>query len=111
MDYTSKTIFETDSFNFCKVSGIGVNNTPYETYEVKTKRSSKMDDYCIEVRIHFTHVPFNGTPVVREAENITINYGLPGKTVSVTGMCELLQEAIIFAERVSDFLKVPLLNK
>lgn len=110
---TEKTIiFEDDSFEFCKVKGIGINNTPYENYKVNTKRNTVMDRNSIEIRIHNDFHQFNGEPVVYKPQEVSVNFGLSSEPLqSIEQFCKCLNEASLFAMKVGKELQIPFINR
>lgn len=102
---------ETEYFQYIKVYGIGMNNTPYIMDTVRTKRHTIMDDLVIAIKVMHDHSLFEGKLVVEKPTDVYVSYGLPGRNVSITQFTNALKTASEYAEKIANKLQVPFTNK
>lgn len=101
---TIEIIFEDANFEFITYMNTDVYGHTYKTYDVRTKRNSKADDFVIEIRIDKAWKTW-------EPENIQVAYGLPGARKSITEFIKVLQDSLKFADKVAAYLKVKVINR
>lgn len=99
-------IFEDEMFTFCKESGIGVEDTPWEGLTVKSKGLAKK--HVVEIRLNVKGNPaFDGEPVKFQYKDCYIAHGMRSASDTLDETAEyidVLENAIDFAERVNDWI-------
>lgn len=113
-------IFEDKNFEFGIESGVGVRETPWKSFAVKSKRYSNAEKYAVRVYLEQSYEEFRGTPVEFEVMEIGVNFhgcsSIDVQTQTVSEYIQTLNEAVAFAERVQGYfeskgMKVPFTNK
>lgn len=100
-----ETIFSNSNFIFFKYSGIGVNDTPFESLSVASIGDA--DKYVIEVRLNTDIQAFTGKPVQYKYHDAVVSYGLQSRQYTLDdtkNFINILQDAVEFAERINQWL-------
>lgn len=100
-----ETIFSNSNFIFLKYSGVGINDTPFESLRVASIGDA--DKYVVEVRLNSAMLVFTGEPVQYKYKDATVSYGLSSRQYTLEdtkNLISLLQDAVEFAERINDWL-------
>lgn len=100
-----ETIFSNSNFIFFKYSGVGVNDTPFESLRVASIGDA--DKYAIEVRLNTDMQVFTGKPVQYKYHDAVVSYGLPSRQYTLDdtkNFINILQDAVEFAERINQWL-------
>lgn len=103
-----EVIFEDPWFSFQRVSGIGMNDTPYKDLRVKSKGLA--DKHVVEIRLSRpTSTPaFDGTPGEYTYRTAYIAHGMRGVSDSLEDTeeyIEVLEDAVAFARKVIRWLR------
>lgn len=102
-----EVVFEDEDFVLRKVSGVGVNDTPWTGLNVESRGLA--EKHCVEVRLQTKNYPiFDGKPVEYAYKFAYVAHGMRMKTDTLDETREyiaVLDEAVNFAERVNTYLQ------
>ena len=103
---SNDVIFEDDMFTFRKESGIGMSNTPWEGLRVDSKGLA--EKHVVEIRLNTKGWnDFNGEPVKYQYKDCYIAHGMRSRSDTLDETAEyidVLEDALVFAERVNDWI-------
>lgn len=99
--------YKTDLFELYPVSGVNVDDVPFEEWRIKSKGLA--EKCVVEVRLvsnYFRDIKnYDGVnPVKITYHDATVNWGMSTKPIDVDDMIYCLEEAKKFAERVRIYL-------
>ncbi len=91
-------------FEVVKRQGVGVNNTPWTGYEVKSLGDA--DEHVVKIRLHSSGWPkFEGDPIEIHYNDVEVAHGMrsKGDTLEDTArFIEIMQSALDFAKKIKD---------
>ena len=84
--------------------GVGINNTPWTGYEVKSLGDA--NEHVVEIRLRSGRWPeFNGEPVEIHYNDVEVAHGMRSKVDTLEDTAryiEVLQSALEFAKQIKD---------
>ena len=99
-----EVIKEFENFTLEHVTGVGINDTPYEELEVRSKGLA--DKHVVSVRLDSGVYSFNGEPVKRLVNKVYVNHGMRMTTDTLAETKEyidVLNEALDVAFEVQKY--------
>lgn len=99
-----EVIREFENFTLEHVTGVGINDTPYEELEVRSKGLA--DKHVVSVRLDSGVYAFNGKPVKRLVNKVYVNHGMRMTTDTLAETKEyidVLNEAMDVAFEVQKY--------
>lgn len=99
-----EVIREFENFTLEYVTGVGINDTPYEELDVRSKGLA--EKHVVSVRIDTAVYTFNGEPVKRLVTGVNVNHGMRMKTDTLAETQEyinVLKEALDVAFEVQKY--------
>ena len=99
-------VISSEFFDLVKVSGVGMNNTPWSGLRVNSK--GKAEEHVVEIRLDSKDFyRFTGEPVRYEYRGAYVSYGLTGSVQSdeqIREFINVLEEALKFKAKVLDYI-------
>jgi hypothetical protein len=99
-----EVIREFDNFVLEYITGVGMNDTPYEELVVKSRGLA--EKHVVEVRLDSVHVPFNGAPVKYAYRRVEVSHGMRMRAdtlVETQEYINVLKEALDVAFEVQKY--------
>lgn len=91
-------------FEVVKRQGVGVHDTPWTGYEVKSLEDAS--DHVVEIRLRSSRWPeFNGEPVEIHYNDVEVAHGMRSKVDTLEDTAryiEVLQSALEFAKQIKE---------
>lgn len=105
----TSTLLTSDGGNFQLVvtEGIGINNTPWTGYEVKSTGLAKK--HVVEIRIDTKNADYNGQPIQLIPYYVYIAYGMRSvisRGSEIEEFISVLQEALDFKADVNTYFSI-----
>lgn len=101
-----EVIFSQGDFTLAKISGIGMNDTPWEGLEVFS--TGKAEDFVIRIDLASNYAKFDGQPVHRKYYEVSVNHGMSSRHETLADTAEYiecLRNALEFARRVEKYIQ------
>ena len=100
-----EVIFSNSNFVFFMYSGVGINDTPFESLRVASIGDA--DKYVVEVRLNSNMLVFTGEPVCYKYKDAIVSYGLSSRQYTLEdtkNLINILQDVVEYAERINSWL-------
>ena len=102
----TSTLLTSDEGNFSLVTteGVGVNDTPWTGYEVRS--TGLAEKHVVQIRIEMKNADYNGEPVEQIPYYVHIAYGMRSvidRASDIREFIKVLQEALKFKHAVDTY--------
>ena len=104
-------IFSDDNFRLVCREGESIYKTYYKTYEIERIREGEAFKYVVDLYLRQANMMNETGPTYYEPEGIEVKYGFGSTMVSINKFIKVLKDSTKFAEKVSKYLGVPIINK
>lgn len=94
------------NFIFYKRNGIGMNDTPFESLEIRSEGLA--EKHVVEIRLDSDYKPYDGKPIKHTYSDVYISHGMRGHKDTIDDIkeyIEVLNEAIEFVQYIKDFIE------